>query len=275
MTIEQALAFARQQLVSEDANVDSAVLLCHVLNCNQTYLLTWPDKFLSEQQQTQFEQMLAERKQGKPVAYITGERGFWSLDLMVTEATLIPRPDTECLVELALTKINPKQTIVDIGTGSGAIALAIAKESPQCEVVAADYSMPALLVAQQNAKRNNVQNVHFIHADWLHSFAENSIDIVVSNPPYIEHNDPHLQQGDVRFEPLTALASGVDGLDDIRTIVQQAAYCLQTQGWLLIEHGYHQSQQVQDLFLEHGFTQVSGHQDFGGNDRVVIGQLAL
>jgi len=275
MNIEQALAFARKQLTTEDASIDSSALLCHVLSCTPTYLLTWPEKPLTEQQQMLFEQMIAERKQGKPVAYITGDRGFWSLDLKVTQATLIPRPDTECLVELALDKIQSKQHIVDIGTGSGAIALAIASESPDCEVFACDYSLPALLVAQQNAERNNIQNAQFLHADWLSCFAENSIDMVVSNPPYIEQNDPHLQQGDVRFEPITALASGDDGLEDIRKIVEQAVYSLKPKGWLLIEHGYHQSQQVQALFREHGFSQVEGHQDFGGNDRVVIGQLAL
>ncbi len=275
MTIEQALDFARQQLATEEASVDSVVLLSHVLKCNQTYLLTWPDKALTAQQQTHFEDIIAQRQQGKPVAYITGERGFWSLDLIVTEATLIPRPDTERLVELALSKAQSKQTIVDIGTGSGAIALAIASESPSCDVYACDFSRSALLIAQQNAERNNIRNVQFLHTDWLSGFTENSIDIVVSNPPYIEQNDPHLQQGDVRFEPISALASGDDGLDDIRKIVEQAAYCLKPYGWLLIEHGYHQSKQVQALFQQQGFGQVSDHKDFGGNDRVVMGQLAV
>ena len=275
MTIEQALDFARQQLATEEASVDSVALLSHVLKCNQTYLLTWPDKALTAQQQTYFEDIIAQRQQGKPVAYITGERGFWSLDLIVTEATLIPRPDTERLVELALSKAQSKQTIVDIGTGSGAIALAIAIESPSCDVYACDFSRSALLIAQQNAERNNIRNVQFLHTDWLSGFTENSIDIVVSNPPYIEQNDPHLQQGDVRFEPISALASGDDGLDDIRKIVEQATYCLKPSGWLLIEHGYHQSKQVQALFQQQGFSQVSGHKDFGGNDRVVMGQLAV
>ena len=275
MTIEQALGYARQVLNNEDASVDANVLLAYVLQCNQTHLLTWPEKQLTVEQQQQFEQAVEQRKNGKPVAYITGQRGFWSLDLQVNEATLIPRPDTECLVELALDKIQANQTIVDIGTGTGAIALALAAEQPSTSLFACDFSAAALVVAQQNAKLNNIDNVQFLHTDWLTSFAENSIDMVVSNPPYIEADDPHLQQGDVRFEPLTALASGEDGLDDIRQIVKQASYCLKPQGWLLIEHGYHQSEQVQELFAQAGFVEVTAHQDFGGNDRVVQGQLAL
>ena len=275
MNIEQALNFARQQLATEDAAIDSSALLCHLLNCNQTYLLTWPDKPLSQEQQSQFQVMIEQRQSGKPVAYITGQRGFWSLDLKVTDATLIPRPDTELLVELALSKLMPNQRVVDLGTGTGAIALAIASELPTLSVIACDFSVDALEVAKQNAQANNINNVEFKHNDWLSGFPENSIDMIVSNPPYIEKDDPHLQHGDVRFEPMTALASGDDGLDDIRQIVDQSAYCLKPAGWLLIEHGYHQSQQVQQLFLQHGFTQVTAHKDFGGNDRVVMGQLAL
>jgi release factor glutamine methyltransferase len=273
MTIEQALTIARQSLATEEAVIDSNVLLCQVLGCNQTYLLTWPDKLLTEQQQSQFETMIEQRKAGTPVAYITGQRGFWSLELNVNEATLIPRPDTELLVELALSKLQPTDRVVDLGTGSGAIALAIASELPEASVTACDFSIEALAVAKQNAALNNIDNVKFVHNDWLTGFASHSIDVIVSNPPYIESNDPHLQRGDLRFEPLTALASGEDGLDDIRTIVKQAADCLKKEGWLLIEHGYHQSQQVQALFLQHGFVNVTAYKDFGGNDRVVMGQL--
>jgi release factor glutamine methyltransferase len=275
ITIEHALNVARQQLATEEAVIDSSVLLCHVLKCNQTYLLTWSDKLLTEQQQLQFEMMIEQRKTGTPVAYITGQRGFWSIDLNVTEATLIPRPDTELLVELVLSKLQPADHIVDLGTGSGAIALAIASELPKALVTACDFSGEALAVAKQNADLNDIDNVEFLQNDWLSGFASKSIDVIVSNPPYIESNDPHLQQGDLRFEPISALASGEDGLDDIRTIVKQATECLKGEGWLLIEHGYHQSQQVQALFLQHGFINVTAHKDFGGNDRVVMGQLAL
>lgn len=275
MTIEQALHIARQQLATEEAVIESNVLLCHVLTCDQTYLLTWPDKLLTEQQQSDFEAMIEQRKTGTPVAYITGQRGFWSLELSVNEATLIPRPDTELLVELALSKSQPTDHIVDLGTGSGAIALAIASELPKASVTACDFSVEALAVAKQNADLNDIDNVEFLQNDWLNGFASKSIDMIVSNPPYIEKDDPHLHQGDLRFEPITALASGDDGLDDIRTIVKQAADCLKSEGWLLIEHGYHQSRQVQALFLQHGFVQVTSHKDYGGNDRVVMGQLAL
>ncbi len=276
MNIEQALAYGREQLTSSPTpDVDSSVLLRYVLDCTQTYLLTWPDKPINEQQQNQFEQFLIQRQQGQPVAYITGERGFWSLDLEVTKDTLIPRPDTELIVSLALEKLTVSATVIDIGTGTGAIALALASELPQTQIVACDFSWPALLVAQKNATKNDITNVHFVHADWLTAFAENSVDLIVSNPPYIEQNDPHLQQGDVRFEPITALTSGADGLDDIRLIIQQAIHCLKPQGWLLIEHGYHQSQQVQTLLKQAGFEDVNAFQDFGGNDRVAMAQLTL
>ncbi|MDF1588110.1 MAG: peptide chain release factor N(5)-glutamine methyltransferase [Gammaproteobacteria bacterium] len=276
MNISQALTYGTMTLKSSDSpEIDSQALLCHVLRCTPTYLHMWSDKLLTDQQQRQFKLLVEQRLTGLPVAYVIGLRGFWSLDLKVSPATLIPRPDTELLVSLALTKLKPEMMVADLGTGSGAIALSIAHELPALHVLAMDFSQAALELAHENAIANGLSNVHFWQGSWLEAVSDKSLDMVVSNPPYIEQHDPHLSQGDVRFEPITALASGCDGLDDIRLIVQQAQRCLKPLGWLMVEHGYHQSEQVQFLFNAAGFDNVSAHKDFGGQDRVVIGQLTL
>lgn len=276
MNISQALKYGAMTLKSSDSpDIDSQALLCHVLICTPTYLHMWSDKLLTDQQQNLFKQLIEQRLTGQPVAYVTGLRGFWSLDLKVNNATLIPRPDTELLVRLALTKLDQKMIVADLGTGSGAIALSLAHELPTLQVLAMDFSPSALEVAHENAITHGLSNVHFWQGSWLEAVSDKSLDMVVTNPPYIEQHDPHLAQGDVRFEPITALASGCDGLDDIRLIVTQAQRCLKARGWLMIEHGYHQSEQVQFLFEAAGFDNVSAHQDFGGHDRVVIGQLTL
>ena len=276
MNITQALIYSRSALVdTESPDIDSNVLLCHVLECQATYLHTWSDKKLTTEQQTRFEQLVQQRLAGNPVAHITGVRGFWSLDLKVTEATLIPRPDTELLVTLALTKIQSAMKIVDLGTGSGAIALALAVERPDINVVASDYSWSALQIAKLNAVENMIRNVSFMQANWLAACKKDVFDIIISNPPYIVEDDPHLTDGDVRFEPMAALASGKDGLKDIRIIVEQVRQSLKKEGWLFIEHGHHQAEQVMQLFDDAGFSNISSHQDFGDNDRVVMGQLTL
>ncbi|RKZ82190.1 MAG: peptide chain release factor N(5)-glutamine methyltransferase, partial [Gammaproteobacteria bacterium] len=175
----------------------------------------------------------------------------------------------------ALAKLRADMLVIDLGTGTGAIALSLACEKPKAKVLAMDFSLAALNVAKQNAYHHNLNNVIFWQGSWLSAIADNTLDMVVSNPPYIKVDDPHLSQGDVRFEPKSALVSGTDGLEDIRMIIEQAQRCLKLSGWLLVEHGYHQAQQVQQLFLDAGFTKISSHQDFGGNDRVVIGQLTV
>jgi release factor glutamine methyltransferase len=276
MNITQALNYSRSILVdTESPDIDSNVLLCHVLECQATYLHTWSDKKLSAEQQTRFEYLVQQRLAGSPVAHITGIRGFWSLDLKVTAATLIPRPDTELLVSLALTKIKPAMKVADLGTGSGAIALALAIERPDINVIASDYSRSALQIAKLNAEENSIHNVNFIQANWLAACKKEVFDIIISNPPYIVEDDPHLTDGDVRFEPITALASGKDGLKDIRIIVEQACQSLKKEGYLLIEHGHHQAEQVMQIFHDAGFSNISSHQDFGDNDRVIMGQLTL
>lgn len=272
MTILEALQWARVQLVaSPSLHADSDALLCHVLDCQSLALITSPEKTLSHEQQQLFVSLIEQRQQGIPVAYLTGTRGFWSLDLEVNQHTLIPRPDTELLVSLTLEKIQPGMRVADLGTGSGAIALAIKAEYKDIWLLATDYSAEALTMAKYNAEKNKLE-VHFVRAQWLEAFQPESFDLIVSNPPYIRADDPHLTRGDLRFEPLTALASGEDGVQDIRQLVRQSADKLKPQGWLMVEHGYDQSAEVQAIFQQNGFTDIQAYQDYGQQDRVVIGQ---
>lgn len=274
MNISQAVIYGGNLLTqSESPEYDSQCLLCHVLDCATIYIHSRADQPLSPCQQDEFVALLQQRQQGKPIAYLIGRRGFWTLDLLVTTDTLIPRPDTELLVELALSKLKPNMRVADLGTGSGAIALSLAQEQPLSHILAMDYSWPALGIAKENATRNQLNNVSFWRGQWLEAVANNTLDMVISNPPYIEVGDPHLQQGDVQFEPVSALTSGGDGLDDIRALVQQVQRCLKPSGWFLVEHGHDQAQRVQDLFRRAGFNNITSHKDLGDNDRVVMGQI--
>lgn len=273
-TLGEAQAFGRAELAGTDSpDVDVQVLLCHVLECSPVRLMTATDAVLTDSQWQIYSQLIERRKQGEPVAHLTGSRGFWSLDLAVDASTLIPRPDTELLVSLALAKLKPGMRVADLGTGTGAIALSLAAEHPDIRVIATDLQGAALKLAERNRRNHDLSNVSLAQMIWLGGFQSAVFDLIVSNPPYIESRDPHLSQGDVRFEPLSALVSGEDGLDDIRQIVSQARRCLRPNGWLLVEHGYDQSQRVCALFDDAGFEQVSAHQDFGGQDRAVMGQL--
>lgn len=276
LTLDEALQQAVMLLgAGSDARHDAEILLCYVLDCSPVKLLTRAAQMLTAEQQSQFQQLLTARQTGQPIAYLLGRRGFWDLELTVTSDTLIPRPDTELLVTLALAKMPASARCADLGTGSGAIALALAKQRPDSFWLASDFSMPALQVALNNALVNQISNVSFVCSDWATMLAANSLDLLVSNPPYIADTDPHLLQGDLRFEPRTALAAGPDGLDDIRQIIEQAGRVLKPCGWLMIEHGWQQSAAVQALFSQAGFQEVSGHRDFGGQDRVVIGRRPL
>jgi release factor glutamine methyltransferase len=221
--------------------------------------------------------LIEQREAGEPVAYITGRRGFWSLDLEVTPATLIPRPETELLVELALDRIplDKASRVLDLGTGSGAIALAIARERPLAKVVATDASSDALAVAQRNARHHHINNVSFVHGDWFAPLHDQHFDVIVSNPPYIEASDPHLQQGDLRFEPISALASGNDGLDDIRRIVRDAGLHLVPGGWLLFEHGWNQGDASRTLLRDADFVELSTSRDLEQRDRVSMGRRPI
>ena len=237
-------------------------------------MISYPEQQLTSPEQQNFVSLVEQRRQGTPIAHLTGSRGFWSLDIEVNQHTLIPRPDTELLVSLALEKIQPGMCIADLGTGSGAIALAIKAECHDIWMLATDYSQPALLQAKQNAVKNHL-DVHFVRGQWLDAIQSEALDIIISNPPYIRSDDPHLTDGDLRFEPLSALASGEDGLDDIRLLVHQSSRVLKSDGWLMVEHGYDQSQAVQVLFQQAGFIEIQAFQDYGQQDRVVIGKRSV
>ena len=279
-SIQHALSQAQHTLSadSESPRIDSEILLAHVLECNRTYLRTWPEKSLSPEQQTQFQQLIKRRSAGEPIAYITGKREFWDMTLQVSPDTLIPRPETEHLVELALEKIPPESRwmIADLGTGCGAIALAIARERPQCKIFAIDKSAAALTVAQNNARHLGIKNVIFIEGDWFEPFNkkenEQPFEVIVSNPPYIHPDDQHLGQGDLRFEPAQALRSSPDGLADIQAIAEAAREHLISPGWLILEHGYDQGSLVKKTLETLGYSQVSTMEDLAKNERISMGR---
>ncbi len=267
------LSSARLQVSSDSPRLDAELLLCHVLGKPRTYLFTWPEQRLPPEQLAEFETLVQRRLQGEPVAHILGHREFWSLELAVSADTLVPRPETELLVEAALERIPPdaEWQIADLGTGSGAIALAIASERPRCRVTAVERSEGALAVARKNAERHGLSNVEFQPGSWFEPFAGRRFEVIVSNPPYIPQQDPHLEQGDVRFEPVTALASGADGLDDIRYLIAHAPEYLASPGWLLLEHGYDQGGDVMALLRQGGYGHIADLEDLQGHGRVAIG----
>lgn len=277
MTIESLLkqAYGRLSALSDTAQLDAQLLLAHVLDVSTTYFFTWPDKEVSEANQLTFEALLKRREMGEPIAYILGEQDFWSLSLETSPTTLIPRADTERLVEVAL-ELLPEgaHKLVDLGTGTGAIALALAKEWPASTVIGVDYQSEAVALAERNAVRNGIRNASFCQSDWFSALADDApFGLIISNPPYIDPEDEHLSQGDVRFEPLTALIAEEQGLADIRHISGQAKHYLTNNGWLMFEHGYDQGQAVRHLLQEKGFVEVATYQDLGGNDRVTVGRL--
>ena len=270
---DAASLLSSSQPAGNTARLDAELLLCHVLDKPRSFLFSWPDHELGDSQYNQFRELLEKRRTGTPVAYLLGERDFWTLKLNVSPAVLIPRPDTELLVELALGRELPDNACVaDLGTGTGAIALALASEKPGWTVYAVDKFPDALEVARGNATRNNLDTVQFLQGSWCEPLPESQLDMIVSNPPYIRSDDVHLDQGDVRFEPRTALASGADGLDDIRLITSQAREKLKAGGWLLFEHGYDQGASIWQLMLEAGFSDISTQTDLAGHDRVSLGR---
>jgi release factor glutamine methyltransferase len=277
ITIEQLLIDAQQQLasISDSPKADAQYLLAHVLQKPRSYLRAFSDQALSNNEQCQFKELLARRLSGEPVAYVIGQQGFWNLVLSTSNATLIPRPETEMLVEavLPLDDGYPKK-IVDLGVGSGAIVLALAREKPHWQLFGSDISAEALMIAKTNCEALDLKNVEFRQGSWCEPWQSDTpfFDVVVSNPPYIRENDPHLTQGDVRFEPRVALVSGADGLDAIRVIVQDARALLKKNGWLFIEHGFDQGQLVREIFAQNGFTNIETLIDLNGHDRVCQGQ---
>lgn len=274
-SLRDVLRDARQRLHasgSESAHRDAELLMRAVLGKSAMWLYTHDDQCFSPEQAQQFAALLQRREQGEPVAHLTGERGFWTLDLRVNAHTLIPRPETEMLVEFALEKIPAGATaaILDLGTGSGAIALAVKSERPSCRVTAVDASSDALAVARDNAGRLGL-DVEYLPGDWFTPLGARRFQLILSNPPYIPAEDVHLGQGDVRFEPRSALVSGVDGLDDIRRLVQAAPAHLLPGGWLALEHGHDQSVPVRAIMQAAGFQGVASRCDLNGHERITFG----
>lgn len=268
-SVADALAMA-----ADLARPDAHVLLAHSLGRAPAFLLAWPDAMLTDAQRARYAVLVERRRRGEPVAYIVGKREFWSIDLAVTPATLIPRPETELLIELALACLteNAAARVADIGTGSGAIALAIARERPRCEVVATDICEGALAVAQRNAGSLNVANISFRLGDACAPL-EGKFDLIVSNPPYLRADDPHLQEGDLLHEPKSALIGGPRGTEVLERVAREARGVLAPGGWLLMEHGYDQRLYLENLLAELGYTEVADHRDLAGVDRVVVGRL--
>jgi len=307
LTIKTALLSAASLLSSDESFIEAQLLLQHVLNVNRAWLIAHEHDALQSNIHAAYRALISRRLNGEPIAYILGYREFYGLKLKVTPATLIPRPDTETLVEAALAKIPhtplpPRErgmgegdslqvttpspspqpsparwggslSVLDLGTGSGAIALAIAKHRPNTLVTAVDASQAALNVAIENAQSLKIPNVKFILSDWFNALNGEKFDVIVSNPPYIEQNDVHLAQGDLPWEPDSALISGAGGLDDIMKIIAQAPQHLHPHGWLLLEHGYNQAERVADLMKQAGFDEIETLKDLGGNHRVTLGKF--
>lgn len=279
-TISGALDIASKQLAttSASAEIDARVLLCHVLQCSHTHLIAWPEKPLSTSQQQEYSRLIQQRSEGQPVAYLTGHKEFWSLKLEVSAATLIPRPETETLVEFVLENFKTSTlNLADLGTGSGAIAIAIASERPQWDITATDISAEALHMAQKNAKQHQLTNIDFRLSDWFQQLdpqpTDGRFDIIISNPPYIAEADPHLSQGDVRFEPQRALQSGSAGLNAIVHLIHESKHYLNDNGCLILEHGYDQKQAVYELFEAAGFSDIRQQNDLAGTPRMSAGKL--
>lgn len=259
------------QATSDSAKLDVEILLCFVLEEERSYLLTWPEKLLGDEQLHNFLQLLVRRIQGEPIAYIVGMKEFWSLPLAVSKATLIPRPDTETLVELVLEQYSSRKNIncLDLGTGTGAIALALASENPTWHIDAVDFNIDAVKLALSNARKCKLEQVNIFQSDWFSQVDTNKkYDLIVSNPPYIDSEDKHLQQGDVQFEPASALIANDGGLADIKQIAKLSSRFLTSQGQLFFEHGFEQGDAVRNILISTGFKHPKTEQDLNGHDRI-------
>ena len=266
-------ATERLATVSESAILDTEVLLCHCLHKNRSFLRAWPDHQPTPEQAKLFWSLIERRRQGMPIAYLTGQREFWSRNFCVGPDVLIPRPDSELLIELSLECLPAEQPckIIDLGTGSGILAITLAAERPLATVIATDISPAALNIARRNAEQLNTANVSFLQSHWFDAVLDTDFDLVISNPPYIAEDDPHLRQGDVRFEPDTALISAEEGLKDIRLLAEQARRHLKSNGHFLVEHGYNQEARVQAVFKQLNYRRVTTHTDLSGTPRVTSG----
>lgn len=272
-SIAKCLREAQQRLFdSETPRLDAEVLLAHVLQQTRSYLHTWPERELSQAQVATYDRLITARANGQPVAHLLGEREFWSLPLQVNASTLIPRPDTEILVETCLhLAIGASASVLDLGTGTGAIALALKSERPQWRVIAVDNAADAVALARLNAERLALE-VQIKQSDWFAQLPQQKFDLIVSNPPYIAADDPHLQQGDVRFEPHSALVAAATGFADLETIIDQAPDYLSKGGWLVLEHGWQQAERCRELFIARGFHAVESRRDYANLDRITLGR---
>lgn len=259
---------------SESPRLDAQILLGHILQQPRSYLIAHADQILSPDQLQQAETLLCQRLEGRPIAHLIGRREFWSRELEVSPDTLIPRPDTEITLELALEKIptDIRWSLLDLGTGTGALALMLALERPACQVTATEISAKALAVAERNRQRLGVETIRFLQGDWFALLTDQRFHLIVSNPPYIPDQDPHLERGDVRFEPRQALAAGPAGLDDLKRLIKQAPAHLHVDGWLVLEHGFDQAEIVGNLLKSHGFENVDSRTDLAGHPRASAGQ---
>lgn len=272
-TIAQVLKQATQPLTNRTAlpRLEAELLLAFVLDTPRSHLFAWPEQCLNPDQLKRFQLLLARRLRGEPAAYLTGSKEFWSLELKVTPATLIPRPETEQLVERALQRTPSDRpfSVADLGTGSGAIAAAIASERPLSAVIATDSSSPALIVARQNFRKHGLRNIRCILGSWCEALPRHrKFDLIVSNPPYVATGDPHLQADGLPWEPANALTAGKDGLDDIRRIVKTAHPHLNPEGWLLLEHGFDQGSAVRGLLQQAGYQRICTLRDLEGRERI-------
>ncbi|MCS2154563.1 peptide chain release factor N(5)-glutamine methyltransferase [Scandinavium goeteborgense] len=274
MSFKQWLAQAFERLAnSESPRRDAEILLGHVTGKSRTYILAFDETTLTTEEGAQLETLLSRRVNGEPVAHLVGMREFWSLPLEVTPATLIPRPDTECLVEQALGRLPESPCdILDLGTGTGAIALALASERPDCRVTAVDFVADAVALATRNARSLGINNVMIAQSNWFSALDGKTFGMIVSNPPYIDEQDPHLAEGDVRFEPLSALVAADEGLADLAHIIQEGRRFLLSGGWMLLEHGWKQGPAVRELYIQAGYDEVETCRDYGGNERLTVGR---
>ena len=275
MQINDAFKYAKQKLDSSNyRRIDSEILLCSILNCNRTKLYAYPDKVLSFDDKKKYKELINKRSEGYPIAYLTKQKEFWGHTLHINDNILIPRPETELLVEkaLELTSIFSLNKILELGTGSGAIAIAIASEKPNVNIKATDIKDNIIKIARKNADLYEIKNIKFVKSNWFSDIKKNNFDLIVSNPPYVSGDDPVLRNSDIRFEPVSALVSSNDGLDDLKKIIRESSNYLKNNGWLVVEHAYDQGAKVRKLFLENKFTSKT-IKDYNKLERITFGRL--
>ena len=270
LTCEALLKSTVEQIGGDSPRLDAELLLSHVTGLGRTSFRAWPEREVPAEQAEPFMNLVAQRASGQPIAYLLGEQEFWSLPLKVSSSTLIPRPDTECVVEAALSLELPANArVLDLGTGTGAIALALASEQSGWQILASDRVEQAVALARENSQQLGL-SITVVQSHWFDQIPAGTFDLLISNPPYIPASDHHLKEGDVRFEPESALVAGEDGLDDIRLLVTEGLDWLNPNGWMLLEHGYDQGEAVRDLFAKAGWRNIETRKDYGGNDRMTL-----